>query len=85
MLTNTKTQLQWFAARDERFDWLNLADWEPREAEVILHGIGIEPEATLTRCDGQATTATRSLKVTASPARSKPTFNKWPTHSTGWE
>ena len=49
MPTNTETQLQWFAARDERFDWLNVADWELREAEVILHGIGIEPEATLTR------------------------------------
>ena len=21
--------MQWFEPRDERFDWLNVADWEP--------------------------------------------------------
>lgn len=36
MPTNTDTQWQWLDARDERFDWLNVADWEPR-------GNGVEP------------------------------------------
>jgi hypothetical protein len=26
-----KDNLQWYDVRDDRFDWLNLADWEPRD------------------------------------------------------
>ena len=25
------TGVQWLDVRDERFDWLNVADWEPRD------------------------------------------------------
>ena len=31
METKVETPLQWFDVRDERFDWLNVADWEPRD------------------------------------------------------
>ena len=27
----SSTNLQWLAVRDERLDWLNVADWEPRD------------------------------------------------------
>ena len=31
MKNNEKTELQWLDVLDERFDWLNVADWEPRD------------------------------------------------------
>ena len=34
MPTNNETPSQWLDARDERLDWLNVADWEPREDGV---------------------------------------------------
>ena len=31
MQIETSSELQWLDVRDERFDWLNVADWEPRD------------------------------------------------------
>ena len=31
METKVEAPLQWLDVRDERFDWLNVADWEPRD------------------------------------------------------
>lgn len=31
MPAETRTAEQWLGIRDERFDWLNVADWEPRD------------------------------------------------------
>ncbi len=31
METKLESPLQWLDIRDERFDWLNVADWEPRD------------------------------------------------------
>lgn len=36
MPSKTNAALQWLDVRDERFDWLNVADWEPR-------GGGLQP------------------------------------------
>ena len=36
MEPTTDTPLQWLDVRDERFEWLNVADWEPQ-------GEGLEP------------------------------------------
>jgi lysophospholipase L1-like esterase len=35
-MSKTDAALQWLDVRDERFDWLNVADWEPR-------GEGLQP------------------------------------------
>jgi lysophospholipase L1-like esterase len=34
METKIAAPLQWLDVRDERFDWLNVADWEPRDGGI---------------------------------------------------
>ena len=61
-----------------------------RNAEIILHAVGIERGARLNKAEPRqgpriSFTATRSPKATASPAQGKLMFNKSPTNSTASE
>lgn len=64
METTVESELQWLAPRDERFDWLNVADWEPR-------GSGLQPVrvAKTWRDQWPAKTARRAMSAAGMAVR----------------
>ena len=57
----TNTPLQWIEPRDARFDWLNVADWEPRQN-------GVQPVRVTKLWRDQSPESTRRAMSAASMA-----------------
>src|SRR5258708_37114289 len=72
-MTNHETDgaLQWLEVRDERLDWLNVADWEPRDS-------GLQPVRVpkFWRDQWPARTARRGMSAAGGAVRMRPKSKK---------